>query len=111
MKNVQPSIREVAVLQEATEMILSSMDVDTVLHHILLIVRNYFGATNCAVFLLDRTSGDLYCRAQNGYSDSVAQNRAGDGKTLFQFQWRPSSGKNPPRTPTRGFPVVRHQVG
>ena len=75
MKNVQPSIREVAVLQEATEMILSSMDVDTVLHHILLIVRNYFGATNCAVFLLDRTSGDLYCRAQNGYSDSVAQNR------------------------------------
>src|SRR5437588_3842585 len=75
MKNVQPSIREVAVLQEATEMILSSMDVDTVLHHILLIVRNYFGATNCAVFLLDRTSGDLYCRAQNGYSDSVARNR------------------------------------
>ena len=73
MKDVHPSIREVAVLQEATEMILSSMDIDTVLHHILLIVRNYFGAASCAVFLLDRTSGDLYCRAQNGYSNSFAR--------------------------------------
>ena len=49
LKNIHPSIREVAVLQESTEMILSSMDVDTVLHQILLIVRNYFGAANCAV--------------------------------------------------------------
>ena len=40
LKNIHPSIREVAVLQESTEMILSSMDVDTVLHQILLIVRN-----------------------------------------------------------------------
>ena len=32
MDNVHPSVREIAVLQEATEMILSSVDVDTVLH-------------------------------------------------------------------------------
>jgi len=73
LKNVHPSIREVAVLQEATEMILSSMDVDTVLHQILLIVRNYFGVANCAVFLLDPVSNELYCRAHNGYSEEFAR--------------------------------------
>src|SRR5215472_17627893 len=75
LKNVHPSIREVAVLQEATEMILSSMDVDTILHQILLIVRNYFGVAKCAVFLLDPISRELYCRAHNGYSDSFARDR------------------------------------
>lgn len=75
MKNIHPSIREVAVLQEATEMILSSMDVDTVLHQILLIVRNYFGVANCAVFLLEPGSHELYCRAQNGYPDTSVRNR------------------------------------
>ena len=34
-------------------MILSNMDVDTVLHQILLVVRNYFGTANAAVFLVD----------------------------------------------------------
>jgi diguanylate cyclase (GGDEF)-like protein len=75
VKNIHPSIREVAVLQEATEMILSSVDVDTVLHQILLIVRNYFGVANCAVFLLDPETSELYCRAQNGYSDPSLRDR------------------------------------
>ena len=75
LKNIHPSIREVAVLQESTEMILSSMDVDTVLHQILLIVRNYFGAANCAIFLVDAGGQELYCRAQNGFSESVMRNR------------------------------------
>ena len=69
MKDVNASLREVAVLQEATEMILSSMDADTVLHHILLIVRNYFAVDQCGVFLMDHTSQELFCRAQNGYED------------------------------------------
>lgn len=56
-------------------MILSSMDVDTVLHQILLIVRNYFGVANCAVFLLEPGSSELYCRAQNGYPDGFSRNR------------------------------------
>ena len=73
MKDVHPSVREIAVLQEATEMILSSADVDTVLHQILLIVRNYFGIANCAVFLVDATAGELYVRAQNGYDEDIAR--------------------------------------
>lgn len=67
LADVHPSVREIAVLQEATEMILSSVDVDTVLHQILLIVRNYFGVNNCAIMIADHHSGTLYCRAQNGY--------------------------------------------
>lgn len=72
MKTVHPSIREVAVLQESTEMILSSMDVDTVLHQIILIVRNYFATANAAVFLVDAATHELYCRAHIGYSGAFA---------------------------------------
>jgi diguanylate cyclase (GGDEF)-like protein len=67
LREIQSSVRDVAVLQEATEMILSSVDLDTVLHHILLIVRNYFDISNCAVLLVDGSSNELYVRAQNGY--------------------------------------------
>src|SRR3954468_13330538 len=67
LREIQSSIRDIAVLQEATEMILSSVDLDTVLHHILLIVRNYFGISNCAVLLIDGSANELYVRAQNGY--------------------------------------------
>ena len=72
MKPVHPSIREVAVLQESTEMILSNMDVDTVLHQILLVVRNYFGTANAAVFLVDAATRELYCRAHIGYGGVFA---------------------------------------
>lgn len=80
MKNVHPSVREIALLQEATELILSSVDLDTVLHQILLIVRNYFGIANCAVFLLDPAGKELYCRAQNGYDERVMRLRMRIGK-------------------------------
>jgi len=56
-------------------MILSSMDVDSVLHQILLIVRNYFGTTNCAVFLVDASTQELYRRAAIGYDDSAPERR------------------------------------
>jgi diguanylate cyclase (GGDEF)-like protein len=75
LREIQSSIRDVAVLQEATEMILSSVDLDTVLHHILLIVRNYFGISNCAVMLVDGSSNELYVRAQNGYDADLSSNR------------------------------------
>jgi len=57
---VQSSIREIAVLQAASEMILSSVDADTVLHQILLIVRNYFDVPHCAVMLVDQGTNELY---------------------------------------------------
>lgn len=75
-----PNVRELAVLQEALQMVLSSLDSDTVLHHILLIVRNYFGAASSAVYLLDPGSGALICRAQSGFSGLAAGDRLAPGK-------------------------------
>jgi diguanylate cyclase (GGDEF)-like protein len=64
VSQIHTSVREVAVLQQATQMILSSLDSETVLHHMLLVVRNYFGASRAAIYLLD--NAELYCRAQTG---------------------------------------------
>ena len=80
MTPVHPSVREVAVLQQATQMILSSLDADTLLHHMLLVVRNYFGANRAAVYLLDGATRELYCRAQNGYDHEEAEIRLPLGK-------------------------------
>ena len=80
MTQVHPSVREVAVLQQATQMILSSVDVETVLHHMLLVVRNYFGASRAAVYLVDSAGNELYCRAQSGYAPEVSEKRIRLGK-------------------------------
>lgn len=80
MTQVHPSVREVAVLQQATHMILSSVDVETVLHHMLLVVRNYFQASRAAIYLLDSASNELYCRAHSGYSPAAANERMHVGK-------------------------------
>src|SRR5207248_8083865 len=77
---VHPSVREVAVLQQATLMILSSLDADTLLHHILLVVHNYFGASRCAVYLVDEGGRELYSGAQDGYSPEEAARRLAIGK-------------------------------
>jgi transcriptional regulator with GAF, ATPase, and Fis domain len=70
---VHPSVREVAVLQQATQMVLSSVDSDTLVHHMLLVVRNYFGASQSAVYLADAATRELHCRAQNGYEPDEAK--------------------------------------
>jgi diguanylate cyclase (GGDEF)-like protein len=70
---VHPSIREVAVLQAAAEMILAGRDADAVLHEILLIVRNYFNIPFSAVLLLDAHEPELYLRAQYGYDPDAAR--------------------------------------
>lgn len=80
---MHPSVREVAVLQEATQMILASVDVNTVLHQILLIVRNYFEVFNVSIYSLDPAKGELYCRAQNGYLTPAAQQRIAIGNGII----------------------------
>ncbi|MBI2682922.1 MAG: GAF domain-containing protein [Acidobacteriales bacterium] len=70
---VHPSIREVAVLQAAAEMILAGRDADAVLHEILLIVRNYFNIPFGGVLLVDPHAPELYLHAQNGYDPDKAR--------------------------------------
>lgn len=67
MSSGYASVRDVAVLQEATQLILASTDLETVLHQALLVVRTFFGASRCAVFLLDEAAQELYPRTHHGY--------------------------------------------
>ncbi|MEO6119198.1 MAG: sensor domain-containing diguanylate cyclase [Terriglobales bacterium] len=69
MKEFHSRVRELAVLQEATDMVLSSKDADTVLHHTLLVARNYFGVSACAVMLVDTEKNELYIHTHNGFED------------------------------------------
>jgi diguanylate cyclase (GGDEF)-like protein len=80
VSQIQASVREVAVLQQATQMILSSLDGETVLHHMLLVVRNYFGASRCAVYLADAPGSELRARAQIGYEHDLSQRTLPVGK-------------------------------
>lgn len=80
MPQSYPNVRELAVLQEAMQMVLSSLDADTVLHHILLILRNYFGAASSAVYLLEPGSTGLACRAQSGFTGIATGDRVAVGK-------------------------------
>lgn len=77
MADLDRSLRDVALLHESSEMILSGGDLDSVLHQILLIVRNYFATTNCAVFLVEEGGADLVCKARNGYPEQRARYRVG----------------------------------
>ena len=67
MSSAYASVRDVAVLQEATQLILASTDLETVLHQSLLVVRTFFGASRCAVFLLDEAAHELYPQTHHGY--------------------------------------------
>lgn len=67
MQRLHPNMREVAVLQAASEMVLSSMDADAVLHQMLLVLRNYFEISHCAVLLADHGTGQLHLSAQLGF--------------------------------------------
>lgn len=80
---MHPSVREVAVLQEATQMILASVDLETVLHQILLIVRNYFEVFNASIYSLEPGTKELHCRAQNGYQTPAAQMRIALGQGVI----------------------------
>ena len=77
MADLDRSLRDIAVLYESSQMILSGGDLDSVLHHILLIVRNYFSTTSCAVFLAEPGGTELTCKARNGYPEHRGRYRVG----------------------------------
>ncbi|HEV2117093.1 MAG TPA: sensor domain-containing diguanylate cyclase [Terriglobales bacterium] len=75
MSSGYTSVRDVAVLQQATQLILASTDLETVLHQALLVVRTYFGAGRCAVFLLDEPARELYPQTHHGYEAGTTPGR------------------------------------
>ncbi len=125
LSDFRSNLRTVSILQQATEMILSSADVDTVLHQMLLIVRNYFGVARGAMYLLDPAAGDYYCRAQVGHERDARQlprQRPGESVVGRAAQLRaaahspdPSGEPQPPAAPGIGSQlavplIVREEV-
>ncbi len=61
------SIQKVAVLYDASQAVLSTLDLDEVLNRILAIIKDYFHLENGGVMMLDKNKRELYVRAQFGH--------------------------------------------
>jgi two-component system, cell cycle response regulator len=61
-------MQKIAILYDASQAVLSTVDLDEVLTQILTIVRDHFQAHNGAVLLLDSAQQELYVRAHLGKS-------------------------------------------
>jgi diguanylate cyclase (GGDEF)-like protein len=65
-------MQKIAILNEASRAVLSTFDLDQVLHQILDIARDHFSLKNGAVILLDGPTQELRTRAWMGaYGDQV----------------------------------------
>ena len=60
-------MQKIAVLYDASQAVLSTLDLDEVLQTILGIARDYFHLQNVAIMLLDQEAGELFVRRQIGW--------------------------------------------
>ena len=68
-------MQKIAILYDASQAVLSTFDLDEVLHQILLIARDYFHLQNVAILLLDKRTNELYPRCQIGWDEGHEQSR------------------------------------
>jgi diguanylate cyclase (GGDEF)-like protein len=62
-------MQKIAVLYDASQAVLSTLDLDEVLQTILGIARDYFHLQNVAIMLLDQDTQELYVRRQIGWDE------------------------------------------
>jgi len=62
-------MQKIAVLYDASQAVLSTLDLDEVLQTILGIARDYFHLQNVAIMLLNKDAGELYVRRQIGWDE------------------------------------------
>lgn len=62
-------MQKIAILYDASQAVLSTLDLDEVLQQILTIARDYFHLQNVAILLLDKDREELYVRRQIGWDD------------------------------------------
>src|SRR5215471_16560607 len=60
-------MQKIAILYDASQAVLSTLDLDEVLQQILMIARDYFHLQNVAILLLDKETDELYPRSQIGW--------------------------------------------
>lgn len=68
-------MQKIAILYDASQIVLSTFDLDEVLQQILSIVRDYFNLEHGCILLIDPQKQDLYIRSQFGRVESDAQIR------------------------------------
>jgi diguanylate cyclase (GGDEF)-like protein len=68
-------MQKIAVLYDASQAVLSTLEVDDVLQQILGIARDYFHLQNVAILLLDEAKGELFVRCQVGWDDGQSDIR------------------------------------
>lgn len=59
-------MQKIAILYDASQIVLSTFDLDEVLRQILVIVRDYFNLEHGCVLLVDEAKQELYLRSQFG---------------------------------------------
>lgn len=72
-------MQKIACLYDASQAIMSTFELDTVLAQILDIMRDYFQLENAAISLVDPARAELYVRAQFGRPEARARLRFGEG--------------------------------
>lgn len=66
--------KELAVSFTIAQSLISTLELDDVLHRILEAIRNTFGFANIAILLIDKEKNELYIKASYGYSTDVLRN-------------------------------------
>jgi diguanylate cyclase (GGDEF)-like protein len=99
---LRESLQKIAILYDASQAVLSAVDLDDVLTQILTIVRDHFQAHNGAVLLLDREQQELYVRAHLGrsavhvgYRVPIDQGITGTAARLKRPVYAPDVSKDP----------------
>jgi diguanylate cyclase (GGDEF)-like protein len=72
-------MQKIAILYDASQAVLSIVDLDELLQQILVIARDYFHLKNVAVFLWDNDKRELYPRCQIGWDEGHDHVRLGLG--------------------------------
>lgn len=95
-------MQKIAILYDASQAVLSTVDLDEVLTQILTIVRDHFQAHNGAVLLLDKEQQELYVRAHLGksavhvgYRVAIDEGLTGAAARLKRPVYAPDVSKDP----------------
>jgi len=113
MDSLHESTNKIAILYDASQAVLSSVDLDEVLSQILTIIRDYFQIQSGTVWAIDSTRQELYVRAhlgeggvQSGARLGLDQGLTGAAARLKRPLCTPDAGREQdgrsPEKPDRG---------
>jgi two-component system, cell cycle response regulator len=75
-------MQKIAILYDASQAVLSTVELDEVLQQILVIARDYFQLQNVAIMLLDKPSQELVIRSHIGWDRGSENTRVALGSGL-----------------------------